>query len=193
MDRRAIGNSGIEVSPVALGGNVFDWTADEATSFEVFSRLQNDAWTPLGEIVNVAEAADTVEEPVQSGHYTMADFLCNRDFLEALRRKAEILIEEGSRESGPDSHGRIAKDQEEHGRDHSGAMALASAANARVFAPLRRIMDERDVARGIAAIQTQLALVDQMLQAPSVSHPLWDVVAPPMGDFPMPEEGVRVG
>jgi len=35
MDRRAIGNSGIEVSPVALGGNVFDWTADEATSFEV--------------------------------------------------------------------------------------------------------------------------------------------------------------
>jgi aryl-alcohol dehydrogenase-like predicted oxidoreductase len=35
MDRRAIGGSGIEVSPVALGGNVFDWTADEATSFAV--------------------------------------------------------------------------------------------------------------------------------------------------------------
>lgn len=35
MDRRAIGSSGIEVTPIALGGNVFDWTADEATSFAV--------------------------------------------------------------------------------------------------------------------------------------------------------------
>ena len=35
MIKRPIGNSGIEVAPVALGGNVFDWTADEAASFAV--------------------------------------------------------------------------------------------------------------------------------------------------------------
>ncbi|WP_294120602.1 aldo/keto reductase [Sphingomonas sp.] len=35
MDKRTIGASGIQVSPIALGGNVFDWTADEATSFAV--------------------------------------------------------------------------------------------------------------------------------------------------------------
>jgi aryl-alcohol dehydrogenase-like predicted oxidoreductase len=35
MNKRAIGDSGIEVAPLALGGNVFDWTADEATSFAV--------------------------------------------------------------------------------------------------------------------------------------------------------------
>jgi aryl-alcohol dehydrogenase-like predicted oxidoreductase len=35
MEKRPIGNSGIEVAPVALGGNVFDWTADEAASFAV--------------------------------------------------------------------------------------------------------------------------------------------------------------
>lgn len=35
MIKRLIGNSGIEVAPVALGGNVFDWTADEAASFAV--------------------------------------------------------------------------------------------------------------------------------------------------------------
>lgn len=35
MEMRPIGSSGIEVAPVALGGNVFDWTADEATSFAV--------------------------------------------------------------------------------------------------------------------------------------------------------------
>ena len=32
---RMIGESGIEVAPVALGGNVFDWTADEAASFAI--------------------------------------------------------------------------------------------------------------------------------------------------------------
>jgi aryl-alcohol dehydrogenase-like predicted oxidoreductase len=35
IERRPIGHSGIAVAPLALGGNVFDWTADEATSFAV--------------------------------------------------------------------------------------------------------------------------------------------------------------
>ena len=35
MTMRAIGMSGIEVAPVALGGNVFGWTADEAASFAI--------------------------------------------------------------------------------------------------------------------------------------------------------------
>ena len=35
MELRPIGDSGIMVAPLALGGNVFDWTADEATSFAI--------------------------------------------------------------------------------------------------------------------------------------------------------------
>lgn len=35
FSRRPIGRSGLEVTPVALGGNVFDWTADEPTSFAI--------------------------------------------------------------------------------------------------------------------------------------------------------------
>ena len=35
VEKRSIGASGIEVAPLALGGNVFDWTADEATSFAI--------------------------------------------------------------------------------------------------------------------------------------------------------------
>lgn len=35
VEKRPIGSSGIEVAPLALGGNVFDWTADEKTSFAV--------------------------------------------------------------------------------------------------------------------------------------------------------------
>ena len=33
--KRPVGDSGLQVAPLALGGNVFDWTADEATSFAV--------------------------------------------------------------------------------------------------------------------------------------------------------------
>ena len=33
--KHPIGASGIEVAPLALGGNVFDWTADETTSFAI--------------------------------------------------------------------------------------------------------------------------------------------------------------
>jgi len=35
VEKRPIGDSGISITPLALGGNVFDWTADEAASFAV--------------------------------------------------------------------------------------------------------------------------------------------------------------
>jgi aryl-alcohol dehydrogenase-like predicted oxidoreductase len=35
MQKRKLGRSGIEVAPLALGGNVFGWTADEQRSFAV--------------------------------------------------------------------------------------------------------------------------------------------------------------
>ncbi|MGH8802978.1 MAG: aldo/keto reductase [Casimicrobiaceae bacterium] len=35
MQRRKLGRTGFEVAPLALGGNVFGWTADERTSFRL--------------------------------------------------------------------------------------------------------------------------------------------------------------
>ena len=35
VEKRPIGDSGISIAPLALGGNVFNWTADEAASFAV--------------------------------------------------------------------------------------------------------------------------------------------------------------
>jgi aryl-alcohol dehydrogenase-like predicted oxidoreductase len=39
MDKRKLGNSGFSVAPLALGGNVFGWTADEATSRAILDRF----------------------------------------------------------------------------------------------------------------------------------------------------------
>ncbi|MGY2131783.1 aldo/keto reductase [Hymenobacter sp. HD11105] len=35
MNKRQLGNSSLSIAPLVLGGNVFGWTADEATSFAV--------------------------------------------------------------------------------------------------------------------------------------------------------------
>ena len=34
MQKRKLGNSDIEIAPLAFGDNVFGWTADESTSFK---------------------------------------------------------------------------------------------------------------------------------------------------------------
>ena len=57
---RAIGGTGLEVAPVSLGGNVFDWTADEATSFTLL-----DAFVDAGG--SMIDTADVYSEWVP-GH-----------------------------------------------------------------------------------------------------------------------------
>src|SRR5439155_10818363 len=48
---RQLGRSGLSVSPICLGGNVFGWTADERTSFSIL-----DAWVDAG--FNFIDTAD---------------------------------------------------------------------------------------------------------------------------------------
>uniref|UniRef100_UPI00273860E2 aldo/keto reductase n=1 Tax=Stenotrophomonas sp. YIM B06876 TaxID=3060211 RepID=UPI00273860E2 len=51
MQLRSLGRSGLQVSPLCLGGNVFGWTVDEATSFSLL-----DAWLDAG--FNFIDTAD---------------------------------------------------------------------------------------------------------------------------------------
>ena len=51
MQYRTLGRSALQVSPLCFGGNVFGWTADEATSFSLL-----DAWLDAG--FNFVDTAD---------------------------------------------------------------------------------------------------------------------------------------
>jgi aryl-alcohol dehydrogenase-like predicted oxidoreductase len=51
MQLRPLGRSGLQVAPLAFGGNVFGWTADEATSFKLL-----DAFVDAG--FNLVDTAD---------------------------------------------------------------------------------------------------------------------------------------
>jgi aryl-alcohol dehydrogenase-like predicted oxidoreductase len=51
MSKRKLGNSGLEISPLVFGGNVFGWTADEPTTFRLL-----DAFMAAG--FNAIDTAD---------------------------------------------------------------------------------------------------------------------------------------
>ena len=51
MEKRRLGQSSLEVAPITFGGNVFGWTADEATSFKLL-----DAFVDAG--FNFIDSAD---------------------------------------------------------------------------------------------------------------------------------------
>jgi aryl-alcohol dehydrogenase-like predicted oxidoreductase len=61
MEYRELGRSGLQVSRVCLGGNVFGWTADETTSFSLL-----DAWVDAG--MNFVDTAD-VYSRWAAGHH----------------------------------------------------------------------------------------------------------------------------
>lgn len=61
MEYRELGRSGLQVSRLCLGGNVFGWTADEATSFSLL-----DAWVDAG--MNFVDTAD-VYSRWAAGHH----------------------------------------------------------------------------------------------------------------------------
>jgi aryl-alcohol dehydrogenase-like predicted oxidoreductase len=60
MHRRKLGETGFEVAPLAFGGNVFGWTADEARSFQLL-----DAFVDAG--FNLIDTADSYSRWV-TGH-----------------------------------------------------------------------------------------------------------------------------
>ena len=60
MQKRKLGQSGLEVSPLCFGGNVFGWTADENTSFKLL-----DAFVAAG--FNFIDTADSYSTWV-AGH-----------------------------------------------------------------------------------------------------------------------------
>ena len=51
MEKRKLGSSGLEIAPLIFGGNLFGWTADEATSFALLDAF-------VGEGFNAIDTAD---------------------------------------------------------------------------------------------------------------------------------------
>ena len=84
MIKRKLGNSGLEVGPLVLGGNVFGWTADEATSFKVL-----DAFVASG--LNMIDTADVYSKWIP-GHQGGESETIIGNWLAQRKNREKVLI-----------------------------------------------------------------------------------------------------
>lgn len=81
---RRLGQSSLAVAPLALGGNVFGWTADESTSFAVL-----DAFVDEG--LNLIDTADSYSAWV-TGHVGGESEIIIGKWLKASGKRGKVLI-----------------------------------------------------------------------------------------------------
>ncbi len=84
MERRKLGRSGLEIAPIVFGGNVFGWTADEATSFSLL-----DAFVASG--FNCIDTADVYSRWVP-GHQGGESETVIGDWLKRRGRRDDVII-----------------------------------------------------------------------------------------------------
>ena len=98
MGKRKLGNSGIEVAPLAFGGNVFGWTADEAMSFRLL-----DAFTDGG--FNLIDTADSYSRWVPGNRGGESETIIGRWLKASGKRKKVVIATKVGSELGPGEKG----------------------------------------------------------------------------------------
>ena len=84
MDMRKLGRSDLSIAPLMLGGNVFGWTADPATSFAIL-----DAFVDAG--FNAVDTAD-VYSRWAPGHRGGESETVLGDWIKASGKRDKIVL-----------------------------------------------------------------------------------------------------
>jgi len=98
MKKHRLGDSELEVSPLAFGGNVFGWTADEAMSFRLL-----DAFVAAG--FNLIDTADVYSRWVQGHEGGESETIIGKWLKRSGKRQAVIIATKVGKEMGSDEKG----------------------------------------------------------------------------------------
>jgi aryl-alcohol dehydrogenase-like predicted oxidoreductase len=98
MKKRKLGNSGLEVSPIAFGGNVFGWTTDEAMSFRLL-----DAFVAAG--FNLIDTADVYSRWVPGHKGGESEAIIGKWLKRSGKREKVIVATKVGKEMGPNKKG----------------------------------------------------------------------------------------
>jgi aryl-alcohol dehydrogenase-like predicted oxidoreductase len=98
MRKRKLGNSGLEVYPLCFGGNVFGWTADEATSFRLL-----DAFVDQG--FNFIDTADVYPRWVPGNQGGESETILGKWLKRSGKRDKVIIATKVGSEMGPGRKG----------------------------------------------------------------------------------------
>ena len=98
MKKRKLGNSGLEVSPLCFGGNIFGWTVDEPTSFTLL-----DAFVSSGfEFIDTADMYSRWAPGNQGGE---SETIIGKWLKQSGNRNKVIVATKVGMEMGPDRKG----------------------------------------------------------------------------------------
>lgn len=101
MEKRELGRTGIAVSPLMFGGNVFGWTVDEATSFKLL-----DAFTGAG--LNFVDTADVYSRWVPGNNGGDSEMIIGNWFKRSGKRDKVILATKVGKDMGDGKKGLAA-------------------------------------------------------------------------------------
>src|ERR1700676_5515074 len=98
MKKRKLGNSGLEVSPLMFGGNVFGWTLDEPASFKVL-----DAYVASG--FNFIDTADVYSKWAPGNKGGESETIIGNWLKRSGKRKDIIIATKVGNEMTPEKKG----------------------------------------------------------------------------------------
>src|SRR5947209_19547401 len=98
MKMRKLGTSGLEVAPLAFGGNVFGWTADEPTSFQLL-----DAFVAAG--FNLIDTADVYSRWAPGNQGGESETVIGRWLRRSGNRSRMLIATKVGMEMGPGEKG----------------------------------------------------------------------------------------
>ena len=102
MNKRSLGNSGLEVAPLALGGNVFGWTVGEADAFPIL-----DAFIAAG--CNLIDTADVYPKWVPGNQGGESEAIIGNWLQRSGKRHDVVIATKVGMEMGPNRKG-LSKD-----------------------------------------------------------------------------------
>src|ERR687886_779626 len=98
MEMRKLGRSDIEVAPLAFGGNVFGWTADEATSFRLLDRFNASGF-------NLIDTADVYSKWAPGHHGGESETIIGKWLAAGGGRDRGVIATKVGMEKGPGRKG----------------------------------------------------------------------------------------
>ena len=99
MNKRTLGRSGLQIAPLVFGGNVFGWTADEKTSFELL-----DGFVAAG--LNAVDTADIYSAWVKGNRGGESETIIGKWFKRNPGNRAKVvLITKVGSEFSPEKRG----------------------------------------------------------------------------------------
>lgn len=98
MKKRKLGDSGLEVGPLAFGGNVFGWTVDEPTSFQLL-----DAFVAAG--FDLIDTADLYSRWLPGNEGGESETIIGKWMKRSGNRDQVVIATKVGMEMGPDKKG----------------------------------------------------------------------------------------